>query len=255
MKKLLMLCMIVVSVVALGDLIIVLKSGEKITVPVDPNEIDRIIFVPVGEAGGVTTGSIWDIYQWYWDDPENNDNYTLLENGVKLYVNPKQDIWRNTRRGYSKEGAPILVTEMPLGDWVFTAKYKLLNDPKDSYQFGLVVWNGSSEDGKVYALYFGPYCGKDIRVEGHYSKYAEVHGPVAYDKFTRDGYLKIEKEGNRLIFGYNFVDWELGTFEKPWKTVEIEIPAGEFSYVGFIGKTWGNSDLEVLFTDISLKTK
>jgi len=39
MKKLLMLFMIVVSVVALGDLIIVLKSGEKITVPVDPNEI------------------------------------------------------------------------------------------------------------------------------------------------------------------------------------------------------------------------
>jgi len=257
MRKLLMLFMIVVSVIALGDLIIVLKSGEKITVPVDPNEIDRIIFVPVGETGEVTTGSIWDIYQWYWDDPENNDSYTLLENGVKLYVNPKQDIWWSRRKGNSNEGAPMLVTRMPSGNWVFMAKYKLLNDPKDSYQFGLVVWNGSSEDGKVYALYFGPYCGlgKDIRVEGHYSKNAAVHGPVAYDKFTREGYLKIEKEGSRLIFGYNFVDWRSGTFEKPWKTVEIEIPAGEFSYVGFIGKTWGDSDLEVLFTDISLKTK
>jgi len=248
--------MIVISIIAFSDLIIVLKSGEKITVPVNPEDIEKIIFAPTGETGEeITTGSIWDIYQWYWDDPEDNDSYTLLENGVKLYVNPNQDIWWNTRKGNSREGAPMLVTEMPSEGWVFTAKYKLLNDPKDSYQFGLVVWNGSSETGKVYALYFGPFCGKDIRVEGHYSKSAAVHGPIAYDKFTREGYLRMEKEGNKLIFGYNSVDWKLGTFEKPWKIAEVEIPAGEFSYVGFIGKTWGDSDLEVLFTDISLKTK
>lgn len=188
--------------------------------------------------------------RWEWHVPRPGPDLSLTANPGHLRITlPAVPGGYNQWVNPEAKQAPLLLTAAPRGDFLLSARVKLISHTPQS-NFHLALITGPS---KRYLLGWGPFFAPAL---GNPTQAPEVWG----EPTGQGGYLKLKADCSDLILairkrGRVYEMLVRGAENAPWRTVGNWETPWPPKYVGFMGKTFGDAGPVIVDIDwIRLET-